>query len=214
MRRLLFAMIGLSVCLGGRAFAQDTVFQPTFPKRTGLENNTRIVIPPLLHPEVAVSRTLAAQPVHPHMAQVVIGGINHSAAMSTWIDPYRRLVGEGLLDENHSLARAQRLFYGLRGVSSSDLDAARNASLALEPRVPGSFRVIHGKSSPRLYRPMRAADESLSLPVLILPNPATPRDDRPQGEPRHRQRRFDIRVAPEHPKPDKGAKLAESSKNP
>ncbi len=208
MRRFLFVVIGLSV-FASETFAQDTVFLPTYPKHVNLEHNTRIVVPPLLHPEVAVSRTLAAQPVHPHMVQVVIGGSNRSAALTTWIDPLRRIDGEGRLDANHSLVRAQRLYNALRGVTTEQINALRHASLALEPRGVGANRALLIITPSHTNRAVRAAVERPNLPVMILPSPLAPRDGRPNVQPD--RRRFDIRVAPEHPRPAKdGALLAGS----
>jgi len=152
------------------------------------ERSARIVVSPRLHPEVEVSRTLSAQPVHPHMVKVILGGDirpdTSGAVQHTWIDPLQRLDGEDGLDESHSLVKAQRLYLSLSGVTRKQLDAHRIRSHRLQRDYADQSRariVVNPNA--------RAAEQDASMqPVMVVPRPATapmpsvpknPRDEAP-----------------------------------
>ncbi len=166
--------------MGTDALAQDAVtgeaygtsrpvigsipYQPIYaPQQTNSSfGTTRIVVPARLHREVEVSRTLAAQPVHPHMVKVILGGgrsagyeTGANPVISTWIDPLRRLDGANGLDENHSLVKAQRLYLSLSGTTQRQIDEARVQSHRIQ-------RTYASQSNAR-----------------IITNPAAMRDDGP-----------------------------------
>lgn len=151
------------------------------------ERSATIVVSPRLHPEVEVSRSLSAQPVHPHMVKVILGGDirpnTSGAAQHTWIDPLRRLDGENGLDENHSLVKAQRLYLSLSGVTQKEMDAHRIRSHRLQRDYADQSRariVVNPHA--------RSHDDGSMQPVMVVPRPATapmpsvpknPRDEAP-----------------------------------
>ncbi len=160
------------------AMAQDIPYERSATTNDFLANGaTRVVLPAQLHPQVAVSRSLAAQPVHPHMAKVIIGGGGAGADMtasaaqvSTYIDPLRRLDGDGGLDENHSLVRAQRLYLSLTMSSTEELNALRS-------RAHESFGQTYGRANRALIvvNP-HAKDKAMEMsdqpkPIMIIPKP-------------------------------------------
>lgn len=122
------AAVASLVLAGGTTLARaDEPLNRSYAERDR-GNVARIIVGPRLHPEVAVERTLAAQPVHPHLVQLVVGN-----AQRTDLDPMADLSRDGELriDENHSLVKAQRLARSLQGVTTGDLAAMRNADAAL-----------------------------------------------------------------------------------
>lgn len=159
------------------AFAQD----PPYEQSIGLndfqnQGAARLIWYAQQHPQVAVSRSLAAQPVHPHMAKVQIGGTTSqtdggtsNGAITTWIDPLRRLDGNHGLAESHSFVKAQRLHRSLSGTTTEQLAALYNASLAARPTAagPNQARVIVPPQAGR-FKPI---DQVNVRPVLILPAP-------------------------------------------
>jgi hypothetical protein len=154
------------------ANAGSIAYETQYSTNGHYERSARIVVSPRLHPEVEVSRTLAAQPVHPHMVKVIIGGdispYSAGAVQHTWIDPMNRLDGENGLDESHSLVKAQRAYLSLSGISQRQLDEHRIRSKQLESTYAGQTRariIINA-------RPDATSDPSLK-PVLIVPRPAT-----------------------------------------
>lgn len=195
MSRLTYSLltVGLLTLISATASAQDRPYQPAYPQQPDQTNGARIYVPPQLHPQVAVSRTLAAQPVHPHMVQVSLGGAAYSGQLTTWIDPLARIQGEGKLDENHSLVKSQRLYNGLRGTTTEQISAVRNDSLQRQPRGAGANQAR--MFVPPLYRRFMQAT-GRQMQTVIIPNPAMPQQTQPQ-------KRFDIKVKPEHPRPAK-----------
>ncbi len=114
----------------------------------------RLVMPAQLHPEVAVDRALAAQPVHPHLVRVERAGV------ANYLDPYARLDGEHGMDTHHTLVKAQRLARSLRGISDADLAAMRNATDAATAHLrrtgPGVYLMhkadlLTDQPGPRFY---------------------------------------------------------------
>jgi len=136
------------------------------------ERSAKIVVSPRLHPEVEVSRTLSAQPVHPHMVKVILGGDirpnTAGAVQHTWIDPLQRLDGEDGLDESHSLVKAQRLYLSLSGVTRKQLDAHRIRSHRLQRDYADQSRarIVVNPNAPS------HGDASMQ-PVMVIPRPAT-----------------------------------------
>ncbi len=165
------------IAVASQAFAQSVPYEQSHTIGSLLnQGSTRLIYPARLHREVEVSRSLAAQPVHPHMAKVIIGGgSDHlssgraGGALSTYIDPLRQLTGDGGLDDDHSLVKAQRLHRSLSGITTDQLAALSNASLKTQPRAVGSNRA-------RLILPPQSHglmpnDRPTLKPVFILPNP-------------------------------------------
>ncbi len=127
----------------GEVHAQSVPYEPQSTTGQFASRAARIVVPARLHREVEVSRSLAAQPVHPWMVKVVLGNIRPlgtNGTIHTWIDPLRKLDGSGGLDDNHSLARAQRLFLSLSGITQRQIDAVRIESHRLTRQYGGQSR--------------------------------------------------------------------------
>jgi len=147
---------------------------------------TSIEVPARLHREVEVSRSLAAQPVYPHMVKVIMGGSGKFAAddghavIHTWIDPLRRLDGENGLDENHSLVKAQRLFLSLSGTSQRQTDEARVHSHRLQRGYADQTRAHivtpgthHGRDAQdaKIVYPLQRANDPAPGGYYIPPEP-------------------------------------------
>ncbi|MHB1157388.1 MAG: hypothetical protein ACYC26_11200 [Phycisphaerales bacterium] len=163
---------GLSLAVANLALAQDAPFEPQYAVSGAVSRSTRIVVPAQLHPQVAVSRELAAQPVHPFMVKVILGDIRQDtggAVMHTWIDPLNRLDGPDGMDSGHSLVRAQRLYLSLSGATTEEINEIRYQSwkqqqqLAGQSRArifvaPRSIRIVNNDDTPR--------------PLMVIPTPA------------------------------------------
>lgn len=175
MRRTTAALLTALIPMAGLAAAanaQSIPYETQYDTNGFYERSSRIVVSPRLHPEVEVDRTLAAQPVHPHMVKVIIGGdirpYSTGAAQHTWIDPMQRLDGENGLDESHSLVKAQRLYLSLSGTTQRELDEHRIRSRQLESTYAGQSRARIVVNP----RPDATSDPALQ-PVMIIPRPAT-----------------------------------------
>ena len=148
MRRIALCLmtVALTAALGRPGLAGDEPLAPSYGYHAeGFdwhEGGARLILPPENHPEVAVSRSLAAQPVHPYLMEVQIGDDRDltSGILTTYIDPLQRLDGNEGIDDNHSLVKLQRLYRGLKGVTTSDLAAASQATLRARPRGASSNR--------------------------------------------------------------------------
>lgn len=164
-RHLLVCSLGFLTAASTTALA-DAPYRHTRATTPQQPNTAQIYIPAELHPEVAVSRELAAQPVHPWMAQI------RSVTQTTYIDPLQPLDRTGTinrLDSNHSLVRAQRLHLSLTGVTNSDLAELSNASLDTQPRSYGGSNSAT-LSSPPLIQPSIGVVRAATINV-ILPSP-------------------------------------------
>lgn len=198
----------IAFAVGGAAAVAvaDQPYRQTTPVRsTGNGGGAQLVLPAREHPQVEVDRALSAQPVHPWMAEVQIGGNAQRAGaasaepasgqMTTFVDPLNDLTARGL-DDNHSLVRAQRLHRSLTGMSTRALNELRNrAHEASEARRGGSkARVIHGTPAPAARdRTDHAEPASRSpRPIMIIPKP------RLEVE-RHPGRHIEIRTVPAEP---------------
>ncbi len=137
---------------------------------------TRIVLPLRMHREVEVSRSLAAQPVHPHLVKVVLGEDSarplsdggSGIVLSTYIDPLQKLHGPNGLDENHSLVKAQRLHLALTGTTSEQVNALSYRSYRAATEQLG------GANRARIVvAPRRAAEPAPARPrpIMIIPKP-------------------------------------------
>lgn len=128
--------------LAGDGFANGST--PTPPASTvgpGLASDAQILFPREEHPDVAVSRSLWEQPVHPHLVQVQMN--TGPFVQELWLDPLDNLEINSGIDDNHWIMKYRRLYRQLNGVTTSDLAAHRNAELAARPRaVPNSAQVI------------------------------------------------------------------------
>jgi len=190
MRRIAAAILTALTPLVGftaAASAQSVPYETQVTTNGFYERSARIIISPRLHSEVEVDRTLAAQPVHPHMVKVILGGDispnSAGAVQHTWIDPMQRIDGEDGLDESHSLVKAQRLYLSLSGTTQNELDAHRIRSKQLQANYADQSRA-------RIIvnpRPDATNDPTLQ-PVMVVPRPATapmpsvpknPRNDEP-----------------------------------
>lgn len=90
--------------------------QPDTPRYTAIMSADQA------YPAAEVSRELAEQRVHPHLAKLVIGGgpaavdeAGATAKQTTYIDPTRRLDGARGLDESHSIVRARAHYLARHG---------------------------------------------------------------------------------------------------
>lgn len=133
------------VFAGSAAFAQQNG-SPQSPYAHSIDvhrsrtNRARIIVPQQHHPNVAVTRSLAAQPVHPHLVKIVLGD-----SISTYIDPAAQIDGRYThIDENHTLKRAARMYNGLTGVTTNQLNALRNTTVA-KPALGNRAFVITAK---------------------------------------------------------------------
>lgn len=134
-----------TVLTGSVAFAQQNG-SPQSPYAHSIDvhrsrtNRARIIVPAQHHPNVAVSRSLAAQPVHPHLVKIVLGD-----SISTYIDPAAQIDGKYThLDENHTLKKAARMYNGLTGVTTNELNRLRNTAVA-KPALGNRAFVVTGK---------------------------------------------------------------------
>lgn len=162
---------------GDAPYERSVALQRTTP------NTARLILSARQHPEVEVSRTLAAQPVYPWMAKVFLGD------QTTIVDPLRPLrknANRGL-DEGHSLRRAQRLHNQLTGLTPNDRDAILNASRAATERPAGAnqAKVIVAPKPAETQRIVR-------IQVIPRPQPSTPK---PAAEPKPRKQRGDGQIA-------------------
>jgi hypothetical protein len=128
-RRFIAAFV--MAAAGAASVRADVPYTVTVPVEPGRSNTARLIVPAMLHPEVAVSESLAAQPVHPYKFQMQIAG------QSTWIDARHRLDGEHGLDDNHSIVQAQRLYRNLTGMPSPQAQPA-----IILPTVHNTARLI------------------------------------------------------------------------
>jgi hypothetical protein len=201
----------------GIAAAQAVPYQPQYGLGESLNRTSaHIVMPIRLHPEVEVSRTLAAQPVHPHMVKVLIGGEtisstpNVSANISTYIDPMRRLDGDGGLDENHSLVKAQRLYLSLSGTTTEQLNTIRAHSEQLRARQHTPANRAYLVVAPP--RP-EGVDDLVPEPIMIIPVPSAPRPVEPADTEGKLVARADVQTNT-HTRPTGQPTAEESSERP
>jgi hypothetical protein len=171
-RTVLVAMVVIGAATAAQAQSVPYETQYDLPG-AGRRSDTAIIVSPRLHPEVEVSRTLSAQPVHPHMVKVVVGGgysrtgkIN--GAVHTWIDPLRRLDGHEGLDENHSLVRAQRLYLSLSGMTTREVHETQYHSWKLQQTYAGQSRA-YIVVSPKARQAAPAEHEP--RPLMVIPKP-------------------------------------------
>lgn len=151
-------------------------YQEQFPLDDDRPNTARVIVNAQLHPEVAVSRSLAAQPVHPHLAEVLL-----NEAISTYIDPLAELDGESGLIEGHSLLRAQQLARDLRGISAVDLQAVQSRYTISQPVATNTARIVTAPRREALpmpraiidMRPAPANEGAKPRPMPSAPKPAT-----------------------------------------
>ena len=177
-------MIGMSVltlAAGTAGVQAEQPFTEQLIVHEDRPNTARVIVHANLHPEVAVSRSLAAQPVHPYMVEVLL-----NEAISTWIDPLAKLDGESGLIEGHSLLRAQQLGRDLRGISSLELAAVQARASIAQPVATNTARVLttpHRTATalpqPRMIidmRPAPANEKSQPRPIPSVPKPAVKPD--------------------------------------
>jgi hypothetical protein len=200
---LLVAAGGLTLGLGSVGLAGDqdhsTPYQTSHQLQLDSPNHTRLVYPDRRHPEVEVSRSLSAQPVHPWKAKVVLNN-----TMSTYIDPARDLsTSSGLhLDDNHSLVKAQRRHNQLSGVTTTERNRQRNQrkmsriavsqgnrASVVRPNRPSRDHADRGRSarpnSARVVRPNRGRPQPQRTRVHPTPQRNTPA---PASEPAPKQK--------------------------
>lgn len=193
------AALSLLLSLNTAGFAgepqgPDTPYQPTQALKSDFTKNARIVMPARRHPNVAVSRSLAAQPVHPWKVQVVLRN-----SMSTYIDPLNPLAkGDGLhLDENHSLVKAQRRHQQLTGLTTSQLHQLRNEAAAAGSHLSRGNRA-------QAYHPNRAPSAQPQRAEAHRPNTARViRPNRGRAQQPAQSQRIRIHVVPKSPEPEK-----------
>ena len=165
---------GLSLTVANGVFAQGTPFEPQYATSSFASRSVRIVVPAQFHPEVAVSRKLAAQPVHPYMVKVIFGDIRQNtggATMTTWIDPLHRLDVPDGMDEGHSLVRAQRLYLSLSGITTENINEIRYQSWKQQQKLAGQSRA-YIIISPRARHLVHADD--MPRPLMMIPAHRTP----------------------------------------
>ena len=182
---MMAAVIGLG--MASIASAQNVPYE--YDHQLGGANkrsNARLIVAARLHREVEVSRSLAAQPVHPHMARVVLGGEfttgsgSVSGQIQTYIDPLRKLDGHRGLDHNHSLVKAQRLHLALTGMTTEQLHAVRSQSEAAELAMPraNQARIV--------VAPQRDTQTMMAMPkplmIIPVPNQGAPQEYKPQDK--------------------------------
>lgn len=192
-------LLGLgTVAPAGEPQGPDAPHIQTYRLNPDLNKEARLVYPTRRHPEVAVSRSLAAQPVHPWMAKIVLNN-----AMSTYIDPQRHLSGgkDLHLDENHSLIKAQRLHNSLSGMTTSQLNRLENQRRAAQPATAGGnhARVVH-PNRPERPRTGRQSMHQPNRARVVRPNQARtvqPNRNRRNARPQPR------RIEPAKPRPDR-----------
>ncbi len=201
-KRTWWCAVTTALLIGGVAMAQDTPYQRSHNVNSfQSQGGTRIITPAQLHPNVTVSRTLAAQPVHPHMVKVIIGGgspgANTSAGagqISTWIDPMRKLDGDGGLDENHSLVKAQRLYLSLTMTSTEELNAIRSHSHEVYANTYAQSNRVRIVVNPKA-RQDAAGMARAPKPMMVLTKPVDTKA-KPQAQPAPEEKPVPMPVAP------------------
>ncbi len=193
-RHWIICSLGILTTVSGVALA-DTPYKSSRQLDDKQPNVAQLYVPAQFNPEVAVSRELAAQPVHPWMAEVQVG------PQSTYVDPLQPLDRNGTvgqLSSSHSLVRAQRLHMALNGVTNEELAELSNASLAAEPRSYGGSNTatLSGPPMMRLAPAMarapminvimpagKSAKPAAKSPSAPVPIPSVPRyDTQPKGQ--------------------------------
>lgn len=177
MRRVKTLTAGLFMAASSAAFAGESAYQSTHGVDADRTSTPKVILTTQPHPAVAVSSSLAAQPVHPYLMHVQIDQMN------TYIDPMQRLDLMGM-DESHSLVKAQRLYRSLAGISSSDLAAVGHAELMAKANVPMANRaMIVVMPKPRAEQATETAGVNQYLPAVqprnLAPAPK-PRPDVPR----------------------------------
>ncbi len=166
-----------TLMLSGVAVGQDVPYEQHYPLRPNHGDNVaRLVVHPGHHPEVAVSRSLAAQPVHPHMAKLQLAG------QHTWIDPYRDYDADSRLDGGHTLIQARNLYFRQTGVSTRQLEQMRANQGRFEApfdRPNRASLVVSGERDPRADGEMMDGPQ----PIMVIPAPDGGEAPRSIGEP-------------------------------
>jgi hypothetical protein len=183
------------------SLAAASAFAADAPLTTGLNtgnaqpNTAQLIVAARLAPEVEVDRDLSAQPVHPWLAHVTLGGDADSAAQSTYIDPMRSMDTASRtlrMDSNHSFVKAQRLYRQTQGITTSDLAELSNITQAFAPRAAGANqaqlirgidngRVVYGtRTVPVLDSAAQETHPAPAKPGQPVPIPAVPRLVSPQ----------------------------------
>lgn len=160
------------------------------------------VVEPNLHPEVVVSRSLDAQPVHPHKVKLVMPGRTvEQATMHTWVEADARLNrGNQGLHPNHSIVRALRQARRLRDGGAKLVTATYGE--AQQVHHSGHAEQSHARLVVAPYWRLQA-EVDRATPAMIF---HLPRDGRPRDADPHRARPLDL--SPERkPSP----KLADAS---
>jgi hypothetical protein len=176
------AVLGLVAAAGAIAHAEQPYVE-SIPVNPDRANSARVIVHARLHPEVAVSRSLAAQPTHPYMLEMQIG------SLTTWIDPLHDLDGEGGLPEGHSILRAQQLFRDTAGLSAVEVQSMYSVNGATTlPVATNTARVIMPRGTEPLPEPRAvielrprsapAIDRKPVAPVIPSVPKAQPAPDR------------------------------------
>lgn len=203
LKRMWLCAVGTALLTGGAAMAQDAPYQTSHNVNSfQTQGGTRIITPAQLHPNVAVSRTLAAQPVHPHMVKVIIGGGSPGAdtstgagQISTWIDPMQRLDGGDGLDENHSLVKAQRLYLSLTGVSTEQLYAIRSHSHESYAAAYATSNRAQLVVNPKAGQGEKTDMAHTPRPIMVLTKPVDMRT-KPKAQPAPEKKATPMPIAP------------------
>lgn len=166
---------GMTAATTPAAAEGDQPYRASYSLHSDRPNQARIIRPARQHPEVAVSRTLAAQPVHPWMAEVRLNDI------TTYVDHAQPLHRDGRgLDDNHSLRRAQQFHQRFNGLTSRDLAELRNASRAATDRPIPANRA-------KVITPDRQEQRQRVVRIHVIPKPdheTRPQQPLPATEPR------------------------------
>ena len=166
------AATAVALTLASAGFAGDVAYQPEYGVTPDKTTGPKVIVPAQAHPEVAVPPSLAAQPVNPYQVEVEL------RTMSTWIDVTRDITGEHKLDDEHTLARAQRLARMKMNLTTTQLNLLRNLREANAPRDVFSRARVIRKVNQRVIRPSDMTGAPVSpaqaRPAVIHARPFVP----------------------------------------
>ncbi len=167
-----FAATAVALGLASASFAGGVAYQPESGVSPDKTTGPKVIVPAQAHPEVAVPPSLAAQPVNPYHVELEL------RTMSTWIDITRKITGEHKLDDEHTLARAQRVARMKMNLTTTQLNLLRNLREAGAPRDVFSRARVIRKVNRRVIRPSDMTGVPVSpaeaRPAVINARPFVP----------------------------------------
>ena len=140
----------------------------SYPINHDAQQHIRLIRRPIGEPSASVGRAISEQRVHRHLGEMVV--VNQRVLFDPTADYYRQEGGNSI-DDNHSLLKAQRLYFSLnapgvsviRGGQEKGTDAAGHIQprmIIIKPAAPPRLRSLPTAPAPPKdnQRQMAAAD--------------------------------------------------------